>query len=197
MPQRRQNSIVRVFTSFILGWLMTPSPCSISTQRTPRQPRSSAKASPTGPPPTMMTWVRATAASLICRVQQCCDLVGGHRPIDHLREIDLLVDRGGDVSDVLTLHADGLQRMRHVELRDERGHGIRAVMRRLACMRRIERDPKSLGDAVEPLRRDLRHETHAMRQRDARRDAMRHVPGRPDLVTEGMRDAEPHIDRAI
>ena len=55
MPQRRQNSIVRVLTSFIFGVVIAPSVCSTSSQRMPRQPRSPASASPTGPPPTIRT----------------------------------------------------------------------------------------------------------------------------------------------
>src|SRR5215470_4823841 len=57
MPQRRQNSMVRIFTSFIFGVTIVPSPCSISVQAMPRQPSSPASASPTGPPPTIRTGV--------------------------------------------------------------------------------------------------------------------------------------------
>src|SRR4029079_16669028 len=55
MPQRRQNSMVRTFTSFIFGVTMVPSPCSTSRHGTPRQPSSPASARPTGPPPTIRT----------------------------------------------------------------------------------------------------------------------------------------------
>src|SRR4051812_46024115 len=55
MPQRRQNSMVRTLISFIFGVVIAPSPCSISSQGTPRQPRSAASAKPTGPPPTIST----------------------------------------------------------------------------------------------------------------------------------------------
>ena len=55
--QRRQNSIVRVFTSFIFGVTIEPSPCSMRVQATPRQPSSAASAKPTGPPPTIRTGV--------------------------------------------------------------------------------------------------------------------------------------------
>src|SRR5262245_29809544 len=57
MPQPRQNSMVRMFTSFIFGVTMVPSPCSISVQAIPRQPSSHARAKPTGPPPTIRTGV--------------------------------------------------------------------------------------------------------------------------------------------
>jgi hypothetical protein len=57
MPQRRQISIVRVLTSFIFGVAILPSPCSISMQATPRHPSSTARASPTGPPPTIKTGI--------------------------------------------------------------------------------------------------------------------------------------------
>ena len=70
MPQRRQNSIVRVFTSFIFGVTMLPSPCSMSVQAIPRQPSSAASAKPTGPPPTIRTGVwlafsRSRAAAIL------------------------------------------------------------------------------------------------------------------------------------
>src|SRR2546426_79731 len=55
MPHRRQNSMVRMFTSFIFGVTIVPSPCSTRMQGTPRQPSSPARASPTGPPPTIRT----------------------------------------------------------------------------------------------------------------------------------------------
>src|SRR5712691_9613664 len=57
MPQRRQNSIVRTPTRSILGWPMAPSVFSISVHAMPRQPRSPARARPTGPAPTMSTGV--------------------------------------------------------------------------------------------------------------------------------------------
>src|SRR6516165_9866852 len=57
MPQRRQNSMVRGPTMSIFGCSMAPSVFSISTQGTPRQPRSPASASPTGPAPTISTGV--------------------------------------------------------------------------------------------------------------------------------------------
>src|SRR5262245_22922344 len=60
IPQRRQNSIVRTFTSFILGVLIRPSVCSTRTHLIPRQPRSAASASPTGPPPAISTGVSRT-----------------------------------------------------------------------------------------------------------------------------------------
>src|SRR5262249_61471923 len=55
--QRRQNSMVRIFTSFIFGVAIVPSPCSMSVQAIPRQPSSHARLKPTGPPPTMRTGV--------------------------------------------------------------------------------------------------------------------------------------------
>src|SRR6266481_3625972 len=64
MPQRRQNSMVRGPTMSIFGCSMTPSVFSISVQGTPRQPRSPASASPTGPAPTIRIGVRSgTGAS--------------------------------------------------------------------------------------------------------------------------------------
>ena len=44
-----------MFTSFIFGVTIVPSPCSMSVQAMPRQPSSPASASPTGPPPTIRT----------------------------------------------------------------------------------------------------------------------------------------------
>src|SRR5688572_4550833 len=55
MPQRRQNSTVRMPVANILASTMRPLPCSISVQATPREPSSIASARPTGPPPTMRT----------------------------------------------------------------------------------------------------------------------------------------------
>jgi hypothetical protein len=57
MPQRRQISIERVFTSFILGDVIVLSVCSTSSQAMPRQPSSLASAKPTGPPPTISTGI--------------------------------------------------------------------------------------------------------------------------------------------
>jgi RNA-directed DNA polymerase len=47
--------MVRIFTSFIFGVTIVPSPCSMSVQAIPRQPSSHARAKPTGPPPTIRT----------------------------------------------------------------------------------------------------------------------------------------------
>src|SRR5262245_17202750 len=60
MPQRRQNSMVRTLTSFILGVLIFPSVCSTRRHSMPRQPKSAARASPTGPPPTINMGVSRT-----------------------------------------------------------------------------------------------------------------------------------------
>src|SRR5262245_43132677 len=49
--------MVRTLTSFILGVVIVPSVCSTSRQATPRQPSSTASASPTGPPPTISTGI--------------------------------------------------------------------------------------------------------------------------------------------
>src|SRR5437660_4028318 len=49
--------MVRMFTSFILGILIVPWPCSMRVHATPRQPSSHARAKPTGPPPTIRTGV--------------------------------------------------------------------------------------------------------------------------------------------
>src|SRR5688500_1375060 len=57
MPQRRQNSSVRMPVANILASTMRPSPCSMSVHGTPRQPSSIASARPTGPPPTINTGV--------------------------------------------------------------------------------------------------------------------------------------------
>ena len=65
MPQRRQNSTVRMPVANILASTISPSPCSTSVHGTPRQPRSSASARPTGPPPTMRTGVMRDAGGAI------------------------------------------------------------------------------------------------------------------------------------
>src|SRR5262249_31705087 len=61
MPQRRQNSIVRTPMRSILGCSILPLVFSISVQPAPRQPRSPASASPTGPAPTIRTGVRVVS----------------------------------------------------------------------------------------------------------------------------------------
>src|SRR5262245_61607441 len=47
------NSIERALIAVARGWSAGPSPCSITRHGAPRQPRSAASASPTGPPPTI------------------------------------------------------------------------------------------------------------------------------------------------
>src|SRR5215208_7730561 len=63
MPQRRQNSIVRTPMRSIFGCSTTPAVFSIRVHGTPRQPRSPASASPTGPAPTIKTGVRSVSLS--------------------------------------------------------------------------------------------------------------------------------------
>src|SRR5262249_51576798 len=58
MPQRGQTSMVRTPMRSIFGCSILPSVFSMSVQATPRQPRSPASASPTGPAPTIRTGVR-------------------------------------------------------------------------------------------------------------------------------------------
>src|SRR4051812_38436626 len=58
MPQRRQNSMVRMPTRSIFGCSMVPSVISMRVQAMPRQPSSPARARPTGPPPTISTGAR-------------------------------------------------------------------------------------------------------------------------------------------
>src|SRR6185437_14567982 len=77
MPQRRQNSIERVLTSFIFGVFTTPSPCSMRRQPTPCQPSSAAKARPTGPPPTISTGTLSIAVLMIDQPTLAC---GGVKP---------------------------------------------------------------------------------------------------------------------
>ncbi len=60
-PMRRKISMLRAFTRSILGRNCGASFCSMSVQRTPRKPRSTASVSPTGPAPTMRTWVSILA----------------------------------------------------------------------------------------------------------------------------------------
>src|ERR1700722_9662622 len=57
IPHRRKCSMVRTLTVLHLGraWL-TSSRGSITRQRTPRRPSSTAAARPTGPPPATSTW---------------------------------------------------------------------------------------------------------------------------------------------
>src|SRR5262249_44559989 len=55
MPQRRQNSTVRMPGANIFASTIVPSPRAMSGHGTPRQPSSTASARPTGPPPTMST----------------------------------------------------------------------------------------------------------------------------------------------
>src|SRR5215470_13675883 len=61
MPSWRQNSIVRTLTSSILAGPSLFSFFSTSKAVTPRRPRSAARASPIGPPPTISTGVRTVA----------------------------------------------------------------------------------------------------------------------------------------
>src|ERR1700722_10823079 len=56
-PMRRYISIVRALQRSIFGRNCGSGFCSMSTHRMPRRPRSSAKVNPTGPAPTIMTWV--------------------------------------------------------------------------------------------------------------------------------------------
>src|SRR6185295_17870661 len=51
------NSIERALIAVARGWSAGPSPCSMTRQDAPRQPRSPASARPTGPPPTIRTGV--------------------------------------------------------------------------------------------------------------------------------------------
>src|SRR5688572_15020936 len=60
MPQRRNSSMVRAFSAVARGCPMLPSPCSTTVHATPRQPRSAASPSPTGPAPTISTGVCVT-----------------------------------------------------------------------------------------------------------------------------------------
>src|SRR5688572_3812157 len=60
MPQRRNSSMVRAFSAVARGCPMLPSPCSTTVHSTPRQPRSPASPSPTGPAPTISTGVCVT-----------------------------------------------------------------------------------------------------------------------------------------
>src|SRR5437763_15558979 len=82
MPHRRQNSMVRIFTSFIFGVTIVPSPCSRSVQAMPRQPSSPARASPTGPPPTIRTGVRIRGA---CSVDLDVGLLAEAAPLREVR----------------------------------------------------------------------------------------------------------------
>src|SRR5262245_15244013 len=92
MPHRRQNSMVRTFTSFIFGVAIAPSLCSISVHAMPRQPSSHASASPTGPPPTMRTGV----LSMSCSTRHSVDRHGG-RLGDLFPFLVLGSDVGGEV----------------------------------------------------------------------------------------------------
>src|SRR6185437_7273522 len=56
--------MVRALQRSILGRNCGDSFCSIRIQRTPRRPRSMASVKPTGPAPTIMTWVSGTLAKL-------------------------------------------------------------------------------------------------------------------------------------
>src|SRR5256885_7838588 len=61
-PSRRSISMLRALQRSILGRNCGASFCSIKTQRIPRRPRSSASVRPTGPAPTMRTWIVNTNA---------------------------------------------------------------------------------------------------------------------------------------
>src|SRR5579875_3088852 len=66
-PQRRKNSIVRALSAVARGWKIVPSSCSTSVHLIPRRPRSTASASPTGPPPAISTVVACIAIPLYRR----------------------------------------------------------------------------------------------------------------------------------
>ena len=80
---------------------------------------------------------------------------------------------------------------------DELRGALGACKRSHLRIARVERQTKTLRDRREPFRRDFRHESHRVRQRDARRDAVRHIPPRPDLMSEQVRDSESRVHRAV
>ena len=61
----------------------------------------------------------------------------------------------------------------------------------------VERHAARGGDGREPLRRQAGHEPHRVRQRDARRNAVRDVPPRADLVPERVRQPEARVGHAV
>src|SRR5262245_58836731 len=60
--------MVRTLTSFIFGVVIVPSVCSTSRHAIPRQPSSTASASPTGPPPTINTGILEFTGQVPARV---------------------------------------------------------------------------------------------------------------------------------
>src|SRR5258708_26560 len=63
-------------------------------------------------------------------------------------------------------------------------------------VRRIERNAKPLGDGPKWLRRISRHEAHSVGQGNARRNPMRDVPSRPNLMPQQMGNSEARIHRS-
>src|SRR5438270_736383 len=96
----------------------------------------------------------------------------------------------GDTRQLGTRHLDIAQAIRHLELADELCDAIGAFERAQTRILLIETDSESFRNGAEPLGRNVRHEAHRMRQRDARSESMRHVPHRSNLMPERMRDAE-------
>ena len=67
-PQNQQCSRVRCESPWPFGMLDSAVRFSTTTHETPRRPRSTARPTPTGPPPTMTTWYRSAMTCLSMRL---------------------------------------------------------------------------------------------------------------------------------
>src|SRR5579875_190625 len=92
---------------------MVPSPCSISRQSTPRQPRSAARPSPTGPPPTIrigVSWIAAGSETGIDGVDEAHDARA-----DITRRMHLVHDIADGEAAIGIAHAHGSAHARLAE----------------------------------------------------------------------------------
>ena len=131
-------------------------------------------------------------SSLVGSRQNRFDLVEADRAVG-MSAAEYAMHEVCNVVDLLARHLDISQPLRERELRDEASHAIRALARRGMSASRVERNVKGACDWAEPLRVHTRHETHRMWKRDARRDAVRNVPSRTNLMAERMRQAKPGV----
>src|SRR6185437_2177142 len=98
-------------------------------------------------------------------------------------------------ADFSARHSHTLQGMWHVELGNELRRSLRARQSARSRIAGIEWHMKPFGDRPNPFRRDSRHKSHRVRQRDARSNTMRYVPSRPDLMPEQVRNSKARVHR--
>src|SRR6266851_2092923 len=117
----------------------------------------------------MTSYLLMPRCSVRC-LKQRDDILAGNRAVDDLCVFDLREYRRDDLANLGAWHAGVLERMRYVEARklsDEIRGAIGAFEGRGARIFRVELDAEALRDWAEAIGRDIRHEAHHMRQRDA------------------------------